>query len=257
MARVPWEDNTIQDEDMLRHGFIVNTKWKLAICLGCKSGIGIDAGGLQKHLNHENKPRKVSREYCQSIIKRFGLLTRTKIKLPTSVIPAIFSLAITPDMYCCNRCGYAARAQKTLIKHYKDRVCPGSYLDIRCGPAQAFFPKTRCNFFAVRVPLARTPGPSEVPLSVLFKAQVTPIQTTPIITVPSNTRDMNHFLLIGDWFQEVNCLTGEEAYHITRKALPDLRPVVRQSVNSYVEAMNKELSGVDFAIKVAMGDYNQ
>ena len=68
---------------------------------------------------------------------------------------------------------------------------------------------------------------------------------------------MHHFLSLGDWFEEVNGLTGDQAYSITREALPDLRSLVRQSINLYIDSMNEELSGVDFAIKVAMGDYNQ
>lgn len=253
MTRVPWGADTVQDPDMQEYGFVVNTRWKLAICLGCNSGV--DAQRLYQHLKHEIKPRKAPREYCKSIVTRFGLLTATKLKSPTSVIPAIFGLTIVPNMYYCNRCGYAACHPKTITSHYRNSTCPGS--DILCGPAQAFFPTTRRGFFAVRVPPAMETKPREVPLSALFKAQVTPPQATPLITVPSDTRDIHHFLSIGDWFREVSCLTGEEAYHITREASPDLRPLVRQSMNSYIDAMNEELSGVDFAVKVAMGDYNK
>ena len=253
VARVLWGKDTFQDAEMDKYGFVVNTKWKLAICLGCKTGI--DAKGLYDHINNEIKPNKVSYEYCKTVTVKFGLLTRNKLKLPTSVIPALFSLPITPNMLYCNRCGYAACIRASILRYHVDQACPNS--SILHGPAQTFFPTTRRNFFVVRVPPARAAEPSEVKISTLFKAQFPQLQVNPLIAPPSDVRDTNHFLSLGDWFQEVAGLGYDQVHHIARNAQSDLRPLVRESVNSYIEAMNEELSGVDFAVKVAMGDYNK
>ena len=239
---------------MQQFGFVVNTRWKLAICLDCKCGV--DSKGLYAHINRHISPQRVTHEYCKSVITEYGLSTRYGLKIPTSVVPAIFGLAVIPDMYYCSKCGYAACHRRTVVRHHnRGQPCPNS--DILCGPAQSFFPKARINFFGVRIPLPRPTEPSKVLISTLFKAQVAPTQATSLITIPSDTRDMHHFLSLGDWFEEVNGLTGDQAYSITREALPDLRSLVRQSINLYIDSMNEELSGVDFAIKVAMGDYNQ
>jgi len=75
-----------------------------------------------------------------------------------------------------------------------------------------------------------------------------------LITVPTNTRNMSHFLTLGNWFKEVEGLTG---YDITRGSLPDLHGAIRKSVKSYVKLMNAELQEEDNGVKVAMGDYNK
>ena len=68
---------------------------------------------------------------------------------------------------------------------------------------------------------------------------------------------MNHFLTLGNWFKEMNGLTGKEAYHITQDLLPDLCGTVQKLVESYVKMMNVELEAEDNGVKVAMGNYNK
>ena len=76
------------------------------------------------------------------------------------------------------------------------------------------------------------------------------------ITILSNICDVNHFLSLGNWFQEVEGLTGKEARNITRTSLPELRPLIRKSMDLYVMTKNAELQKEDSAVKIAMGDYN-
>jgi hypothetical protein len=54
----------------------------------------------------------------------------------------------------------------------------------------------------------------------------------------------------------VEGLTSREAYETTQNSLPDLQGLVHQSMNLYVGAMDKELLEEDFAVTVAMGNYN-
>lgn len=127
------------------------------------------------------------------------------------------------------------------------------------GPAQTFFPKTNRDFFAVEVAPAKASDPDgPIPISIRFKAQFAPDSADdPLITIPSDTRDMNHFLSLGNWFQEVDGLTGREVYDITRNSLPTIRPLVRNSVNLYIAAKNAELLEEDPAVKISMGDYKE
>ena len=127
------------------------------------------------------------------------------------------------------------------------------------GFAQAFFPKTNWGFFAVKVPPEETYEPDvPTPISCHFKAKFTlQLTANQLITVPSNTRDMNHFLSLGNWFQEVSDLTGGDANNIICNSLPDLRPLVCKSMNLYIETKNQELRAEDLAVKVAMGNYNK
>jgi hypothetical protein len=238
---------------MRKYGFIVNMEWKLPICMTCHSGI--NTNGMYEHLNKELKGLglSVSREYCKAVKEEYGLLSRSSLKSPTSVILAIYGLPIKHDLYYCDKCGYAAHTKTTLVAHKK---CGG--YKILCGPAQTFFPTTGEKFFAVIDPLAKVTKPVDpTSIAARFKSQFTPAPSSDrLITIPSNNRDVSHFLSLGNWFQEVEGLTGREAYDITRNSLPNLRGLVRQSMNLYVDAMNKELLEEDFAVKVAMGDYN-
>jgi hypothetical protein len=253
---VEWGLDTVQDADMLTRGFFVNTKWKLAICTTCSSGVGADT--LYSHLNKHLKSLglQATRGYCKSVIEKYHLLSRPRIQLPTTIVPAVYGLPIKSNMYHCSGCGYAAQTTSSIRFHRQTQGCQGSAV---LGLAQTFFPKAHIHFFAVTVPPAKASEPDgPVPVSVLFKAQFAPRPISdPLITIPSNTRDMNHFLSLGNWFQEVNGLTGKEVQYITRNSLSRLRPLVRKSVNLYVETKNGELREEDPAVKVSMGDYNE
>ena len=255
-TQVEWGPDTVQDSEMRTYGFLVNTKWKLAICVGCRSGISAES--LWKHLNSHLKEfgLRVSQAYCSSIVGKYGLLTRNTLKSPTSIIPAIYGLPIRPNLQYCSECGYAARARSTMLRH-KNEGCKDS--KILHGPAQTFFPTPRGQcFFAVKIPQPKATKPAgPVSISSRFKAQFAPaLFCDQLITIPSNNRDVNHFLSLGNWFQEVEGLTGSEAYDISRNSQSDLRSLVRQSMNTYISTMNEELLGEDFSVKVTMGDYN-
>jgi len=264
-AQVEWGADIAQDPTMLAYGFFVNTKWKVAICMTCKTGVCADA--LHAHLKKDLKEVGLTapRTYCVSVAKDYGIPSRAELRLPTSIIPAVYGLPIESDMRYCGNCGYAARRSPTISRHqdggfvvgrYWEKKCKGS--GIRTGYAQTFFPKTNRDFFAVEVPLAKTSKPDEpIPISTRFMAQLSGPPSDSLITVPSDSRNMNHFLTLGNWFKEVNGLTGKEAYHITRDSLPDLHGTVRKSVKSYVKMMNVELEAEDDGVKVAMGDYNK
>ena len=257
-AQIEWGEDTVQDANMLAYGFFINTKWRLAICMTCYSGIG--AENLHRHLNHDLKQLglSVSRNYCTSIVTKYSLLPRSKLIPPTSIIPAIYGLPIESNMQYCSSCGYAAHIRSSIVRHHRLDLCQGSA--ILSGPAQTFFPTTNREYFAVVVPLAKQPKPdAPIPISTLFKSQFLPeIVVDTLITIPSNTRDMNHFLSLGNWFQEVEGLTGKEAHHISRYSQPELRVLVRKSIDLYVKERNKELKELsDNGVKTAMGDYNK
>ena len=124
---------------------------------------------------------------------------------------------------------------------------------------QTFFPKMNWCFFAVRVLPAEAPKSDDpIPISIRFNTHFAPeCISDPLITIPSNTHNMNHFLSLGDWFQEVAGLTGGEVDNIAQNSLPEVWPLVHKSINSYVAKKNKELWGEDPAVKVSMCDYNE
>jgi hypothetical protein len=94
----------------------------------------------------------------------------------------------------------------------------------------------RCSF----PPQEKKVDPASV--AAWFKAQFTPAPTSNwLITIPSNNCDVSHFLSLRNWFQEVEGLTGREAYDITQNSLPNLWGLVCQSMNLYVGAMDEEL----------------
>jgi len=254
-VRAEWGPDTAQDSLMLAYGFFVNTKWGLAICMACRTSVA--ANELYGHLKKDLKELglSASRSYCDSVIKTYSLRRRDKVKLPTSAIPAIHGLPVKSNMECCGGCGYAAQTRSSILRHQNGK-CKDS--GIHCGHAQTFFPRTNRDYFAVKTAPAKAPKPDgPTPVSTQFKALFSGLPSNSLITVPSNTRDMNHFLTLGNWFQEVDGLTGREAHGITRDSLPVLRTLVRESVNLYVTAMNTELRGEDPAVKIAMGDYNK
>lgn len=205
------------------------------------------------------------RTYCKSVARTHGIPPRAELSLPTSIIPAIYGLPIQSDMHYCGNCGYAARTPVSVRLHqagdfvttrYWNKKCQGS--GILTGYAQTFFPTSNREFFAVKVPQASASKPDgPVPISTRFMAQFSGPLGDSLITVPTDTRNMSHFLSLGNWFKEAEGLTGREAYDITRGSLPDLRGGIQKSVKLYVEMMNAELQEEDNGVKVAMGDYNK
>lgn len=256
-AQVEWGEDTIQDSQMLSYGFFINKKWRLVICQTCCSGVAADR--LNAHLSQDLKQLGlyVPCGYCTSLIKQYSLLSRSKLRPPTSVIPAIYGLPIKPNMKYCSNCGYAAVVHASVVRHQQSGCQGFKVLD---GPAQTFFPTTNQDYFAVEVPDTNQPNLDDPTLvSTLFKAQFFPEPASdPLITIPSNIHDINHFLTLGNWFEEVEGLTGKEAYHITRNSLPKLHELIWKSVDLYVKERNKELKKEsDHAVKTAMGDYNK
>ena len=196
--------------------------------------------------------------YCNSVIEEYGLLPRAGLKSPSSIIQAIDGLPVESNMFHCGRCGYAARTAATLRRHFQGQEkCKDS--EILRGHGQTFFPTSNRGFFAVRIPQAKPDSlNAPVPLSALFRAQFSLRSAgDSTITVPPCTRDMNHFLTLGNWVQQVEGLKGKEARHITRTSLPSFRALVEVSVKSYVKGMNTKLWAEDPPVKTAMGDYNR
>lgn len=255
IPHVKWGPDVVQDTQMAIYGFLINKKWNLAICTTCNTGVGAEK--LHSHLNNDLKPLgiKVPRTYCKSIIANHHLLPRKKLMRPTSIIPPIHGLPLKSNMKSCGNCGYAANVLYSIQRHQAGK-CENS--GVKSGYAQTFFPETNRDFFAVEAPQASAPKPDvPTPLSTQFQAQYAGPSGDSLITVPSNTRDMNHFLTLGNWFEEVDGLTGKEARDISRGSASNLHALIRKSVTFYVTTMNEELRKEDPAVKVTMGDYNK
>ena len=144
--------------------------------MACQTAVCPDT--LHKHLKKDLKEigLTASRTYCMSVAKAHGIPPRAELRLPTSVIPAIYGLPIQSNMHYCGNCGYAARIPVTIrlhqagtstIDHCRNKKCEGS--GILTGYAQTFFPKSNRDFFAVKVPLATASKPDRlVPISTRF-----------------------------------------------------------------------------------------
>jgi len=253
---------TQQDDKMKQLGIGINLHHKVIICTVCHSAV--IPSKLYDHIRkprHHNKKdfRKnhrldfATREFCRQLVKENPLSDNPLSCRPTSVVPALPGLLVQMKMSVCGGCNHAFQNSKVILRHCK-KSCPGSKISI--GPAQAFFPTSKSNYFGVELPPHSNPSPLDP--AALFHRQFTsnPYKDVPI-QAAAHPREMKLFLATENWLDVVDGMTGEEIMELVRNAQPALRAKVKDTVSCYISRVVAKLEATEPAVKVAVGDYNK
>lgn len=252
---------------MLR--IVINSKVKIMICTVCSSGI--PPKSMYDHVRQgSHNDRKcfkkgqklafATKEFCNSIIAEYEL----GFQKPVAIIPVIPGLPVKDGLFCCETCGYAVQAEKSIKRHQHGECAGNKYFK---GPGQTFLPSSKRDYFAVTLPPSPHLNDGNDSASntnlldpvFLFEKQFSfnPYENTPIQVI-SHTRDMNIFLASDNWLTEVKGMTGGEIFAISHKPLPDLRKKVREVVKSYTSSLVEDLAkAAGPAEMLSIGDYNK
>ena len=250
---------TLQDDKMQLLGMGLNVEHKAVICSICHIAVPpkklYDHFGLANH--HPAKDFQTgqrlsffTRSFCTKFIKDHQL--PEAFETPKTIIEAIPGLTVRLEMMTCSHCGYAAVTNDTLVRHRKNCAQGQTFK----GPAQSFNASRIKENFGVKLPPPSDPNPLDAAL--LFHQQFASDPYTALpIQASCHPRELDIFLAQENWLGEVVGMTGQEITELARKARPDLRERVKESVLRYALSVVTELQGTESAIRLAMGDYNK
>lgn len=230
---IPWNENTFQDSLMSTLGIAVQRELKITICLGCS--VVIDPARLRSHISTHLPDHKIPQGYELKLERDFSLTPTAELRIPGRVIPAVPNLPLSPGLFYCPQCGYAAFDQGTVRRH---ATCGA--VQPRQGYAQTYF--SRSTFFAVTTPEQPAPEPAVNLLNVLKARYPDPIPSERPTSVPKDSCDANPFLQKEGWATIVDGLKGEDIWAAVRTCHDDLRNLIRPSVKAYLRTANDSLN---------------
>lgn len=248
---IPWGDDTVQDEEMLRYGLVVYLPFKILICIACQTVI--DPKYIFSHV-HKDQPRAgVTKAYCLELAQRFSLTPKHQLNPPSTLTKAIPCLELKEGYVYCTGCNRAMEHDRSLKSTH---TCSG--FEIKKGFAQAFFPRAhQGGYFAVTVP-PRRPDVQPMDLVQILKDTFPdPNPADRVITLPKNPPEGNHFLEMQGWVQTLNGLTGAQIQYAVREVNTDLRLLVSRSIAKYMSKVDSDLVGTRHSMRVAMASYNE
>jgi hypothetical protein len=262
--QVVYGPETHRDSSLSLLGLLINSNTHIFICTICNSAVPPEQ--VYSHVRQfRHNPKRdfrngcrlafATKSYFDSLVQSFGIVDPA-LNQPGTIIPTIPGLPLFDNLCCCHSCGYAVRAEKTILQHLHN-VCTDStwYL----GPAQTFRRSSNRRYFAVEVRKDVEQDLNPLDPVTLFQQQfsVDPFENAPIQGT-LHPREMLLFLNYDNWLKEVEGLTPKDIFHISWDAMPKLRKDVRRVVCSYVGQVIVNLSSdQDPAMMLALGDYNK
>lgn len=250
---IPWDEHTIQDEQMVQLGIAVNTELRILTCIKCKQAI--DPSAIRKHIRRDLPHVAVTDEYCEGIRQKYSLIPRDELTPPTGLRPAVPNLELRSNYFYCSVCFHAVKL-RTSLANKNVHSCP--VYEARRGYAQAYFPShNQGGFFAVTVP--EQPPPNEAfDLVGAFKSKYPePLPQDQPIAIPEDARNTHSFLTDAGWANIVNGLTGRQVWEAARGADRGTKGLISPSIGKYVDDINAELQKAEtYSWGVAIGSYN-
>jgi hypothetical protein len=267
-TQLPFGTETLQTPQMQELGIGINIEHKVVICSICNkailpnmlfvhlrepNGILQKSGVGRHHVSGSFKPgRKLAfftKAFCAKFIEDHKLEDPIN---PQTIIQAIPGLTVRLKMLCCSHCGYAAVTHRSLSGHKK--VCPQSVVE-ECQ-AQTFNSSITKLCFGVRLPHQSNPSP--LVAAILFRQQFsTDLHAAVPVQATLHPREMNIFLRYENWLNEVDGMTGSQITELARRAQPDLRERVKETILRYALVVVTKLQGIDDSVSLALGDYNE
>jgi len=250
IPRAEWSDEMRQTDEMMRLGLCINTAFRVAVCIACRSVI--KPSELFDHITRTHS-MSTTRSFCQALWTEYNLQLDPYNVRPGSVIKAIFGLDLVEGYIACDSCGYACGTQKAMDRHIKKSDGCETF---RKRYVQSYRSNSKRMYFGVELePVEESLGTSLDPLDYL-KKKFAPIPFSNIpIKYPASARDVSLFLREEKWHEYVEGKTGREIVDAVRERVPELRGEIRNCVDRYTAKLALELNKVDHEPRAAMADY--
>lgn len=216
----PPPPNTKQTPLLNKYGLVVNTRFRILICVGCQ-GI-INPRGVRQHFLNYHKELQTPidlQEYLEEeVLKKYPDLTHNPLH-PMEPVDSIYGLAPPGEGYlCCLSCNRCYSQKKTFEKH----SCESPSSSWSLSRAQRFIDNNLSPWFPVRDP-PPIPSPQRDPWT-LFEAQCRKrSQPTVTAALSDDYRVLHQFLRKERWFEQV----GERQHE-------DLMPLVTYTVRDKI-----------------------
>jgi hypothetical protein len=205
------------DEGDLRSaGLIINTQYRVVICLACLQAIPIynlDAH-ISAHIQKKHILLPVKEGLASRLQQKFQLdktapsIRPEPLKSLDPLPKAIFGLRLLTNRIFCNGCSRGYTSKASLATHQSKKNCGRGYSTGESGFAQTFYLCGKRFFFPVRAP--STPlSPNLGNLDVTLFLDTIPkedLANTPA-DFSSNSQELSHFLRIEGWYTLINGLT--------------------------------------------------
>lgn len=250
-VRVPFDSDTVQDEEMRKYGLVAYPPLGIIMCISCQSVI--NPMEIYNHIRADQRGSRVGKTYCAQLSQRFSLKPKAFLKPPSALRSAVPCLDLREDYSCCTNCNRATEHSSSLTSSPAHKC---ANFQVRKGFAQAFFPNAhQGGFFGVTLP----PKPRDAqPVDIVQTLEDSFPDLDPAdlpIALPENPRDGNHFLSIQGWVPALNGLSGAQVWSIVRTINQDVRNKVSKSIDKYLGDIHAALKETDQSMRVSIGSY--